>query len=212
MSLIKQSLVSENKYSIKCPYSMKPKGIAIHNTYNDASALNETTYMKNNSNQVSFHIAVDDKEAIQVISFNRNAWAAGDGSKGDGNRNYIHLEICYSKSGGDRFKKAEILASKVVVEIMKMFNFNINNIKAHRDFSGKDCPHRTNINEFKKLVEKELNNNVKETNINKIKIDGKVYDIESINNNGTTYVKLRDFEKAGYKIDYIDNTPIIEKP
>ena len=161
MSLINKSFVDKNKYNIKCPYNMKPKGIAIHNTYNDASALNETTYMKNNNNQVSFHIAVDDKEAIQVIPFDRNAWAAGDGSKGDGNRNYIHLEICYSKSGGEKFKKAEILASKVVVEIINTFGFTIDNIKAHREFSGKNCPHRTNMNEFKKLIEKEVNNSTK---------------------------------------------------
>ena len=32
----------------------------------------------------------------------------------------------------------------------------INRVKAHRDFANKNCPHRTNMNEFKKLIEKEL--------------------------------------------------------
>lgn len=155
MSLIKKELISSSKYSIKCPYSMNPIGLCIHNTYNDAPAKNEASYMKNNNNQVSFHVVVDDKEAIQVIEFNRNAWAAGDGN-GSGNRKYIHMEICYSKSGGDRFAKAERLAVKVAAEILKKYNWNVNNIKAHRDFSGKNCPHRTNMTNFKELVRKEM--------------------------------------------------------
>ena len=37
---IKQMLVSANKYSVKCPYSMTPEGITVHNTANNASAEN----------------------------------------------------------------------------------------------------------------------------------------------------------------------------
>ena len=73
MSLI-QRLISSDKYNIKCPYSMSPKGICIHNTANDATASNEVAYMQSNNNEVSFHIAIDDVEAIQAIPFNRNAW------------------------------------------------------------------------------------------------------------------------------------------
>lgn len=51
MSLIKQDLVKSSKYNIKCPYSMNPIGISIHNTYNNASAKNEISYMKSNNNK-----------------------------------------------------------------------------------------------------------------------------------------------------------------
>ena len=156
MSLIKQDLVSSNKYNIKCPYTMDPIGIAIHNTYNDASAKNEISYMKSNNNKVSYHIAVDDKEAIQGLPLNRSAYACGDGN-GQGNRKHISIEICYSKSGGTRFTSAEKLAAKVVAELLKKYGWGIDRVKAHRDFAKKDCPHRTNMSEFKKLVEKELN-------------------------------------------------------
>lgn len=115
--------------------------------------------MKDNNNQVSFHIAVDDKEAIQAIPFNRNAWAAGDGGNGSGNRNYIHIEICYSKSGDIRFKKAEEIAAKAVASILKDFGWGIDRIKAHRDFANKNCPHRTDITAFKNMIENELGNN-----------------------------------------------------
>ncbi len=159
MSLIREDLISNSKYARKCPYTMNPIGIAIHNTYNDAPAKNEASYMKSNNNQVSFHIVVDDIEAIKVIPFNRNAWACGDGSAGNGNRKYISLEICYSKSGGTKFANSEKLASKVVAEICKDYGWGIDRVKAHRDFAKKDCPHRTNMDAFKKMVKNELRNN-----------------------------------------------------
>lgn len=123
-----QQLVSESKYSIKCPYSMTPKGICIHNTANDASARNEIAYMVSNNNEVSFHVAVDDKEAIQGVPFNRNCWAAGDGGSGTGNRDYIHFEICYSKSGGSRFVEAEKRCAKEVASLLKQYNWGIDKV------------------------------------------------------------------------------------
>lgn len=63
----RQKLVSEKKWNIKCPYEMTPEYITIHNTANDASAENETSYMINNNNETSFHYAVDDKECVQGI-------------------------------------------------------------------------------------------------------------------------------------------------
>lgn len=142
MSLI-QSLISSDKYGVKCPYLMTPKGICVHNTANDASARNEITYMKSNNNEVSFHIVIDDIESIQAIPFNRNAWAAGDGGSGNGNRNYIHIEICYSKSGGSKFAKAEERAAEEIAALLKVYGWTISNVKKHQDFSGKYCPHRT---------------------------------------------------------------------
>lgn len=165
MTLLKQDLISVDKYNIKCPYTMSPIGIAIHNTYNNASAKNEAKYMKSNNNQTSFHIVVDDIEAIQVLPLNRNAWACGDGKTGDGNRKYISIEICYSLSGGERFEKAEILASKVVAELLKKYNWTVKNIKAHRNFSNKNCPHRTNMNNFINLVNEQLNELPKDFNV-----------------------------------------------
>lgn len=186
MSIIKQSLVSSSKYNIKCPYSMKPVGIAIHNTYNDASAKNEVSYMKSNNNQVSFHIAVDDKEAIQGLPFDRNSWSCGDGANGQGNRKHISIEICYSKSGGARFTNAEKLAAKVVAELLKKYNWGIDKIKAHRDFANKNCPHRTNMTEFKKLVQAELNNQVVTSNSSYIvKITADVLNVRA--GAGTSY-------------------------
>ena len=159
MKLI-QSLISKDKYNIKCPYTMNPTGICIHNTANDASAKNEVAYMKNNNNEVSFHIAVDDVEAIQAIPFNRNAWHAGDGGSGLGNRNYISIEICYSRSGGDRFIKAEKNCAILVAQMLKERGWGLDRVKKHQDFSGKYCPHRTldmGWQRFLNMIQSELN-------------------------------------------------------
>jgi len=138
---ITKKLVGPSKYGTKCPYTMKPKYITVHNTYNDAPAENEVSYMINNNNEVSFHIAVDDKKAIQGIPLERNAWACGDGN-GSGNRESISVEICYSKSGGDRYYKAEDNAVDVVRQLMSMYNIPIENVRTHQSWSGKYCPHR----------------------------------------------------------------------
>ena len=139
---LRQNLVSKGKYNIKCPYSMKAESITVHNTANDASAANEVKYMIGNNNKVSFHIAIDDKEAVQGIPFDRNAWHAGDGN-GKGNRSSIGVEICYSKSGGERFAKAERNAAELIASMLKERGWGIDKVKKHQDWSGKYCPHRT---------------------------------------------------------------------
>lgn len=139
---IRQMLVSPSKYQYKCPYSMNATRIVVHNTANDASANNEIKYMISNNNQVSFHIAVDDKEAVQGIPFNRNTWHAGDGN-GKGNREGLSIEICYSKSGGNRFIQAEKNAAKLIAQLLRERGWGIDKVTKHQDYSRKYCPHRT---------------------------------------------------------------------
>jgi N-acetylmuramoyl-L-alanine amidase CwlA len=159
---IKQSLVSTGKQGIKCPYALNPQYITIHNTANDASAANEIKYMISNNKTVSFHIAVDDIEAIQGIPFNRNAWHAGDGSNGKGNRQSIAIEICYSKSGGAKFERAFSNALEVTAQLMKEYNIPASNIMYHKDWSGKNCPHRLlasglTVEKYRELAQAEYN-------------------------------------------------------
>ena len=135
--------LSSAKYNIKCPYTMVPQFIVVHNTANDASAENEIKYMQSNDNEVSFHYAVDDEGAVLGIPLNRNAWHAGDGGTGRGNRYGIAVEICYSKSGGSRFEKAEENAARLIAEMLTSRGWCIDRVTKHQDYSGKYCPHRT---------------------------------------------------------------------
>ena len=159
MNVIK-NLVKESMYGVKCPYAMNADRIVVHNTANDASARNEIAYMISNGNEVSFHFAVDDMEIIQGIPLNRNAWHAGDGGSGTGNRKGIAIEICYSKSGGERFIKAEKNAAKFIAQLLKERNWSIDKVTKHQDYSGKYCPHRTldmGWDRFLNMIKAEMN-------------------------------------------------------
>ena len=131
-----------DKLKIKCPYAMKPTRIVIHNTANNASAANEIAYMHRNNKQTSFHFAVDDKEIVQGIELNRNAWHASDGN-GKGNREGIAIEICYSKSGGERWLKALENAAELTAKLLKDYGWGIDKVTKHQDYGNhKHCPHR----------------------------------------------------------------------
>lgn len=132
----------QSKYSLKATYPMKPKFIVIHNTANDASAQNEISYMQSNGNATSFHVAIDDKEVILGVPYNRNTWACGDGVSGNGNRNGVSIEICYSKSGGTRYKEAEKNAIEFTAKLLIELGLDGRDVYYHYDMNGKDCPHR----------------------------------------------------------------------
>ncbi|MEK4419403.1 peptidoglycan recognition protein family protein [Bacillus sp. FSL M7-0417] len=157
---VKKNLVSEAKYALKCPNHMDAEYITIHNTANDASAANEISYMIGNTSSTSFHFAVDDKEVIQGLPLNRNAWHTGDGTNGTGNRKSIGVEICYSKSGGAKYEAAEKLAIKFVAQLLKERGWGIDRVRKHQDWNGKYCPHRIlsegRWDEVKAAIEKEL--------------------------------------------------------
>lgn len=155
-----RNIAPVSQWGIKCPYSITPDRIVVHNTANDASADNEIAYMIRNENEVSFHYAVDDKHVVQGIEENRNTWSCGDGN-GPGNMKGINIEICYSKSGGERFDKAENNAALFIAEMLNRYNWGIDRVTKHQDYNGKYCPHRTLDNgwdRFLNMISSYLNN------------------------------------------------------
>ena len=156
----RQNMVSSSKYSIKCPYSMDAKYITIHNTSNSASADAEIRYMISNNNQTSFHVCVDEREVIQAIPFNRNAWHAGDGANGNGNRKSIGIEIARSTGDANLFARAEQNCAEYVAKLLKERGWGIDRVKRHKDWSGKNCPHKTmekGWQRFLNMIQAELN-------------------------------------------------------
>ena len=151
----RQNLVSAGMYGTKCPYTMVPKKVTVHETDNNASANNEVAYMISNGNQTSFHVGIDEKEAVQGLPFDRNGWHAGDGKNGYGNRNTISFEICknYDPSRGTTnisgaqltaYNQAKANAVKVIAQVMieEGINGTVGNVKTHNDWSGKLCPQK----------------------------------------------------------------------
>lgn len=171
---IRKNLIDSSRYSLKCPYSMKVEYVTYHNTDNNASADAEVRNVKRSDNnaKVSFHVAVDEKEAVQVIPFDRNAFAAGDGKDGKGNRKSIHVEICRNELGANNpiFKKCEDNAVEVCAQLLKDNGLGIDRLKPHKYWSGKNCPSTTNHKAFERRVKDRL------VKLNKTEYGIKVYD------------------------------------
>ena len=214
MNIVK-NLVSQSKYSVKCPYSMTPEFVVVHNTANDATAQNEIKYMISNDNQVSFHFAVDDKEVVQGLPTDRNAWHAGDGGSGRGNRYGIAVEICYSKSGGVRFENAEKNAAKFIAQLLKERGWGIDKVKKHQDFSNKYCPHRTLdkgwasfVNMIKDYLN-ELNKLVQSTQSSSISVGDKVK-VKTTATHYATGQSMASFVKGStYEVTRIDGNKLL---
>ena len=141
--------------------TMSPQYITIHSTGNPKStARNERAWLTNPANKVtaSWHICVDEKEAVEAIPLNEVAWHAGDGGSGTGNRRSISIEICES---GDRAKTLEN-AIKLTAKLLHERGWGVDRLRRHYDWSGKICPRIMQPNnwagwkQFKKDVAKEL--------------------------------------------------------
>src|SRR6056297_1457668 len=121
---------------------MVPTSKTIHETDNlahSADARMHTRYVDNTKQYVSWHFTVDDTIIIQELPINENAWHAGDGSKGKGNRTSIAIETCVN-DGGD-FEKAKENAIKLIKFLDKYLPQAEMNWQ-HNHWNGKNCPKR----------------------------------------------------------------------
>lgn len=155
--MIKQSLLPKG-HRVRPGKPLTLKYITIHSTGNPSSSANsERRWLDNpdNKRDASWHICIDEKEAIMAIPLNEQAWHAGDAT---GNSTSIGIEICES---GNRQKTLDH-AAKVVAELLFEFHLTTANLKRHYDWSKKSCPSILMSNNwsgwyaFVSSVEKEL--------------------------------------------------------
>jgi N-acetylmuramoyl-L-alanine amidase CwlA len=121
-------------------YPMKASSITIHETGNKrvgANAAMHTEYVDRVQSNVSWHFTVDDECIYQELPITENAWHAGDGATGTGNRTSIAIEICVNEDCD--FRKAKLNAKKLVQYLMRAEG--LKEIYPHQHWSGKDCPH-----------------------------------------------------------------------
>lgn len=186
-------LVDKSLYPYKCPYLMnKPQAIIIHNAATPngtAKALNNALH--NSKEYKSWHFSVDDKDIIESLPLNRNAFATGDGAYGLGNRTGMHIEIAKDNDNDsqDEWKKARENGARLASELLYKYGLSIDCLKKHQDYkmtSGnyKYCPHKIldeGWDDFKSLVSQYLDelsnpkkNDSNDTNDSndKINIDG----------------------------------------
>jgi N-acetylmuramoyl-L-alanine amidase CwlA len=124
---------------------MKPKGILYHCTANwnpSADAEMHARYLVTTDREVSWHVTVDHKKAIQHLPFDEIGWHAGDGN-GEYNSNWIGVEICCNrvKYGQPLDKETYQNAVRVISGLMK--ELGLTELKPHKVVYGKDCPHHT---------------------------------------------------------------------
>jgi hypothetical protein len=192
--------------------------LTIHNTGNPKSkAAGERANLTRSDNLVtaSFHIVVDDIEAIECIPLSERAWHAGDGTKaGGGNMTSLSMEICES---GD-YEKAEQNAVELAAGILKARGWGVDHLRRHYDWTKKICPrmmydandevnHWKEWDRFKSRVNAILNP-PKPVVSNKVDItvDGEKLAVQGTLENGTTTAPVREVVEAlGANIRF-DNT------
>ena len=138
-----QDLLEVNEYNLQyklCEPFTEVKYITIHNTANKATAQNERDYLNRRRDNVSisFHFAVDENEAIQIMPLFMHAWHAGDG-RGEGNMNSIAIEICRSTLyDGDLYPRAEENAVKLAAYLLYIYRLDVDDLRMHYNWSGKN--------------------------------------------------------------------------
>jgi N-acetylmuramoyl-L-alanine amidase len=130
---------------------LKAKYLTIHSTGNPgSSAKNERAWLTNATNDrtASFHIVVDQGEAIECLPLDEVAWHAGDGS-GSGNMASISLEICESADRAKTLQNAAAVAAKILQDQ----RLGIENLRRHHDWATKVCPRILIDAQFRKAPE-----------------------------------------------------------
>ena len=125
-------------------YKLTPEYITIHNTGNSAKgagAENHGKYLQGagKGKTVSWHYAVDDKLIVQCIPENENAWHAGDGAGGTGNRKSLSIEICENPESD--LTKATDNAAALTALLMRKYGIPLEHVVQHSHWNGKNCPH-----------------------------------------------------------------------
>lgn len=230
---LSQMWLPESKYSLKAPYAMTPVGIVAHNTAGSASARTEASNMINNSSATSFHAIVDESEAIEIIPFNRNAFHAGDGANGFGNRNLIGIEIARSMDySDDKFDRAEENAIEYIAWVCIQYGWTSNEVNQHNWYSSTACPHRTKLHwqSFLSAIDAKIAElkapaqgnpsqpdpttpDVEADDQGKVKVvlHGYERDMRGINQDDTVYVSVRDLlTQMGYDVGWQDGKVTVE--
>ena len=187
--------------------ALKPQFLTIHSTGNPSStAKNERAWLTNPSNDrtASWHIVVDQNEAIEAIPLTEVAYHAGTAA---GNSKSISIEICES---GNR-EKTLVHAAEVTASTLKKYGWGVDKLRRHFDWSGKICPRILSANnwagwnQFKKEVEKKL------TDLKKIEVDIRGKKAEGMMVDGVAYVPIRAVaEKLGARVLYKDGKVYVE--
>lgn len=115
------------------------KYIIIHETDNEKSGADADAYARlqymGYYRETSWHLIVDEKEAVQSFAFEYACRGAGSAK---GNLQGIQITICVNSDGD--YLQAVSNTAEIVARIMKDENIPISNVVQHHHFNGKNCP------------------------------------------------------------------------
>lgn len=118
---------------------INPTYVTVHETANISTGANaemHARYIKGQdarNRQVSWHITVDDAQAIQHLPFNEKGWHAGNG-----NGVSIGVELCVNADGD--FAKTRANAVQIIRDLQKKYNIPDSRVVSHKFWTGKNCP------------------------------------------------------------------------
>jgi N-acetylmuramoyl-L-alanine amidase len=145
----RSQLVSKSR-SQRPGYAMAAKSITAHNTANlNATAANHADYLAKADREASWHITVDDIEAVLHIPLDEQAWHAGTRA---GNTTSIGIEVC-EFSDKARQDAADRNAQRLIADMLtgatpaafRATHLDIDDVRTHQSWmqygaSGKYCP------------------------------------------------------------------------
>ena len=117
------------------------KYITIHDTGNKsvgADALSHAKYIKSLKDRTSWHYTVDDSDGNTVYQHLPDNEKSYHTSSLKANESSIAIELCVNADGD--FEKTVDNAVCLVRELMKKHSIPAENIKRHKDWTGKNCP------------------------------------------------------------------------
>lgn len=127
-----------------------PHWITVHETANENFGANAEMHRRfvhegGGDESVSFHLTVDDEEAIELLPFHEIGWHAGDGCDSRQNDlgcfDSIAIETCVNQDGNWTLTKRNL--SKLLAKLVRENDtLSLDRVAPHNKWSGKDCPHK----------------------------------------------------------------------
>ena len=129
-------------------YDMHPEYVTIHNAASpwggkSLHAYNKRSIETSCDGVKSWHLSCGEDGVYQALPFTINAWHAGDGGDGPGNRKSVGIEIARDLSQDTSlYAQAEATGAKAAACVLYSLGLGVDRLRKHQDWSGKYCPHR----------------------------------------------------------------------